>query len=80
MAGETLAMADGIDVGIYVAAMYTELTTGIPKPEMLPIVCVTDNRSLCDAIKSNKSVAEKRLRLEISAIKDMLYIQVKSKN
>ena len=34
--------------------------------------CVTDNYSLVDAIKSTKSVTEKRLRLEISGIKELI--------
>jgi len=72
LAGETLAMSEGVDVGIYLAAMYTELNCGAPKSENVPLVCITDNRSLCDAVRSNKSVTEKRLRLEISNIKDML--------
>ena len=72
LAGETLAMAEGIDVGVYLAAMYTELNSGVPKPESLPLICITDNRSLCDAVSSNKGVTEKRLRLEISNIKDMM--------
>ena len=72
LAGETLAMADGIDVSIFIAALYTELNTGTPQPEIMPIVCVTDNRSLCDAMWSNKSVSEKWLRLEVGAIKDMI--------
>ena len=36
------------------------------------MVCVTDNYSPVDAIKSTKSVTEKRLRLEISGIKELI--------
>ena len=72
LAAETLAMADGIDSGIFLATLFAELTTGQAKPENLPIVCVTDNNSLCDAIQSTKSVSDKRLRLEISSIKEMI--------
>ena len=46
LAGETLALADGIDNAIFL--------------------------SLVDAIKSTKSVTEKRLRLEISGIKELI--------
>ena len=36
------------------------------------LVYVTDNRSLFDALKSTKQVTEKRLRLEISSIKELI--------
>ena len=36
------------------------------------IHCVTDNRSLCDALASNKYVSEKRLRIDIGALKELI--------
>lgn len=72
LAGETLALADGIDSGIFIATLYAELTTGKTVPELLPVVCITDNHSLFDAIKSTKLVSDKRLRLEISSIKELI--------
>ncbi|XP_062409954.1 uncharacterized protein LOC134100639 [Sardina pilchardus] len=72
LAGETLALADGIDNAIFLSTLYSELTVGDCKHSGLPIVCVTDNQSLLDAVKSTKSVTEKRLRLEISNIKELL--------
>jgi len=72
LAGETLAMADGIDNAIFLSSLYSELTTGMVKQRTLPVMCVTDNFSLVDAIKSTKSVTEKRLRLEISGIKELI--------
>ena len=72
LAGETLAMADAIDSAIFIATLYAELTTGQPKSLSIPITCIVDNRSLYDAIKSTKSVAEKRLRLEITNIKELV--------
>ncbi|ESO90517.1 hypothetical protein LOTGIDRAFT_164106 [Lottia gigantea] len=38
----------------------------------LPILCVTDKNSLVDAVNSTKQVNDKRLRLEISSIKELL--------
>lgn len=62
LAGETFAMSEGIDNAIFLA---TELNA-------LPLICVTDNHSLFDALKSTKQVTEKRLRLEISGIKELI--------
>ena len=72
LAGETLAIAEGIDVAIFVSTLFTELTTGTPAPDGLPLICVTDCKSLHDALKSTKQVGEKRPRLEISGIKELM--------
>lgn len=71
LAGETLAMSEGIDGAIFLSTLFSELSNGsIARP--VPIICVTDNFSLVDAIRSTKSVTEKRLRLEISSIKELI--------
>lgn len=41
LAGETLALADGIDNAIFLATLFSELTTGETKRHILPVVCVT---------------------------------------
>ena len=72
LAGETLALADGIDNAIFLATLFSELTVGDCKHRGLPIVCVTENHPLLDAVKSTKSVTEKRLCLEISNVKELI--------
>ena len=67
LAGETLAMANGIDTGVFLSTLYGESSRN--KNPVLK--CITDCHSLHDAIYSNKFVTEKRLRLEISGIKEM---------
>lgn len=49
LAGETLAMSDGIDNSIFLSTLFSELTTGDTE-HAPPIICVTDNRSLADAL------------------------------
>lgn len=71
LAGETLAMSEGIDNAIFLSTLFSELNSGSTHSP-IPITCVTDNHSLVDALKSTKSVAEKRLRLEISSIKELI--------
>ena len=71
LAGETLAMADDVDSGIYVASLYSELMCG-SFDKSLKIICLTDCKSLYEAVKSQKSVREKRLRIEISGLKESL--------
>lgn len=68
-----MALADGIDSAVFLATLYSEITTGGCLANNLPILCVTDNHSLFDALKSTKSVTEKRLRLEISSVKELIH-------
>ena len=70
LAAETLSMADAIDVAIFIRTLYAEINTGKVDSKLLPLVCVTDCKSLFDAVRSNKFVTEKRLRVEISGITD----------
>ena len=73
LAGETLALADGVDSAVFLATLYSEITTGGCSCINVPIVCVIDNHSLLDALKSTKSVTEKRPRLEISSMKELIH-------
>lgn len=53
-------MANAIDNGLYLASL------------LHGVDCLTDCYSLKDAILSTKQVAEKRLRIEISSIRELL--------
>ena len=70
LAAETLALVDGIDFGIFIATLFSELYYGIPDPKKMPITCYIDCQSLYDTLESTKGVSEKRLRLDISSIKE----------
>ena len=72
LAAETLAMTDAVDNAVFLASLYTELYFGNATPKQLPIICITDCKSLWEAIRSTKQVSEKRLRLEISSIRELL--------
>ena len=72
LAGETLAMADAVDNAVYISTLYSELMTGDPSDACVEISCLTDCKSLYEAVKSQKFVTEKRLRIEISGLKESL--------
>ena len=72
LAAEANALADGVDMAIFLASLYSELNTGNVNPGLLPTICRTDCRSLHDALLSNKDVGEKRLRIEVNGIKELL--------
>lgn len=72
LAAETLAMADAVDTGIFLGLLYSELTKGNAAPNILPLTCITDNHSLFDNLHSTNHVGEKRLRIEINGIKELM--------
>nr|XP_039255142.1 uncharacterized protein LOC120332004 [Styela clava] len=72
LAAETLAMSAGVDMASFVSSLYTEIMHRAINLEKLPIEIVTDNRSLHDAIKSIKQVQDRRLRIEVAMLKEMM--------
>ena len=72
IAAETLAMADALDSALFLSSLYTELVFGVSNPKLQRVLCFTDNKSLWEAVKSNKAVTEKRLRVEIEGIKESI--------
>ena len=63
LAAETLAMSDGVDSAVYISVLLSELYLELSSFE-IPIDIYTDNKSLHDAIHSEKNVTEKRLRID----------------
>ena len=61
-----MALLEGAEASIYIAAILKQLGCGVS------INCVTDNKSLYDALKSSKQVEDKRLRIDISVMDDLL--------
>ena len=64
IAAETMALSNGIEEALYLRKVIQFCIGGT-----LPIIAITDNKSLLQAIQSTSLVQEKRLRIDISAIK-----------
>jgi hypothetical protein len=76
LAAETLALQEGIEEAIYLQKLLSELC-----PRMrIPIDVYVDNRSLVDALQSTKLVCDRRLRIDIGALKQALEQDVRSVN
>ena len=65
-AAETMAMLDAIDACIWISSLLKE----IDDDKFKDIIIHTDNKSLFENIHSTTAVAEKRLRVEIAAIRE----------
>ena len=68
LAAETLAMVDCVDAAIYIRAILYQIC----KCENIPIHCYVDNKSLLDTLKSKRNVDDKRLRIDLAVLQDLL--------
>lgn len=70
IAAEALSLEEGIEEAIFLRHMIWNLIS-MPT-ESLPIIAIVDNKSVVEAVHSTKMVDDKRLRLNIGAIKQAL--------
>ena len=70
LAAEAIAMVEGVEPALYISTLMRELCPEIYKE--IPIKIYTDNKSLHNALKSHKFVSDKRLRIDIGSLKEML--------
>ena len=72
IAAETLALQDAAESCFMLRSQICELLQFDERSAIIPIVCIIDNKSLYDAIHSTKTVTEKRLKVDICLLRDML--------
>ena len=70
LAAETLAFTEGADTAYLMSKIVGEIITG--KESMIPIHCMTDNKSLFDASQTTNLISDKRLQVEIASIRQMI--------
>jgi len=69
LAAETLALVDCACTAVYIRQVLAEFT----RCSELAINCFTDNKSLLDTLNSSKNVDDRRLRIELAVLQDMLH-------
>ena len=67
LAAETLAMSDACDSAIFLSHLIEELTKS---PKQTNITVLTDNQSFFETLKTTKATLDRRLRVEISALRE----------
>ena len=72
LAAETLALLDCAEAAVYMRQVISDIS-GF---EDIPIKCFVDNKSLLDALNSGKGVADKRLRIDLAVLSNMLQTRV----
>ena len=68
LAAETLAFADGCDTATFIKHLAVEM--GMTRPD-IPICGKTDSKSLFDASNTTTLISDRRLRVEISLLREM---------
>lgn len=69
IAAEALSLCEGIEDGIYLKHILVEM---LPSRSNTTINVFVDNQDVVDALYSTKSVDDKRLRIDISSIKEFI--------
>ena len=67
LAAETLSLVECAENGVYLSLILKELTG-----TKVDVKCFVDNKSLVDSIHSSKSVDDRRLRVDIAVLRDMI--------
>ena len=71
LAAETLAATEAVDMAYYIGNVLSQVIHNVEK-NIIPIELVVDNRSLHDNVYSTKNVSEKRLRIDLAVLKQMI--------
>ena len=69
---ETLALEKALDDAIHISNLLTEVYTGEPRKNELPIIANIDSNSLLESIYSTKKVKRKTMRVVLSSIQQHL--------
>ena len=70
LAAESLSLVSGLENGIYLRMLLSELIG--KKPEKMQCKAIIDNKSCVEALRSSSQVEDKRLRIEIGSVKEMI--------
>lgn len=69
LASETLALSEAADSGFLVSAMIQEI---FKLPVLPGVECFTDNNSLRETLKTTNVITDRRLRVDIARIREMV--------
>ena len=69
LASETLALSEGADAGFLVASLVQEIFN---LPSLPLIQCFTDNRSLTDTLVTTRVISDRRLRVDVARLREMV--------
>lgn len=71
LAAETLAATEAKDAAFYIGNLLSQVIFNTDK-NVVPIELIVDNHSMYDNVHSTKNVSEKRLRIDLAILKEMI--------
>ena len=74
-AAETRALEDGLDEAVNIARIMKEIYNGginLKLPDQLPVIALTDSKSVWENLYNSRQCEEKILRNTISGIKELI--------
>ena len=71
LAAETLAFTEAADTAFFIQKLIIEILAS-KSDSQYSIICLTDSQSLYETIGTSHQVSDKRLRVEVSAIREMV--------
>ena len=69
LAAETLSLLDAAENGMYLAVL---MKTILGNQYDIPMICLVDNKSLVESLKSTKLVEDRSLRINMAVLRDMM--------
>ena len=71
MASETLMMVEAAEASFWIRDLFNEILK-VRSNMYAPIQCIIDNHQLYDAIFSIRQILDKRLRIDIAILREMV--------
>ena len=72
LAAETLSMEEALEACFMIRSILLEIFQKDAASGLFPIHCYTDNKSLLDSLYSTKTLKEKRLKVDVCIIREMI--------
>lgn len=70
LAAETLSLSEGCDTAFFLSNLIDEIFPTNTHP-FVTVEAITDNQSLHDIVRTTKQIQDKRLRVDVSSIREM---------
>ena len=72
LSAETLALEEALESCFIIKSLLCEASNKEMHPDICPIYCYTDNKSLVETVYSPKTLTEKRLKVNICIIREII--------
>ena len=73
LAADCLAELKGAEMVFLIRSVLCDILQLSSENQVLPVFCVTDNRSLFGSVHSTKTLTDKRLKIDSCILREMLY-------